>query len=148
MTLFFSRSLKLEVQSSFAHGSRNRMCAPTNWSKFDTSNWLSLLILKFYWSNFKLQLGIHGFCSHFRGQFFPNWFPDASCPWRVFSNFWDLSLKLDMEWVGIELDNNFLKTSMTLTSGVKVSCFNNLNLPRSYAQWLFWCTWPIQRGRK
>ena len=42
------------------HGFRSRMCSPINWPNCDTSNWFSLLILKFYWSNFKLQLGGHG----------------------------------------------------------------------------------------
>ena len=31
-----------------------------NWSIIDTFNWFSFLILKFYWSNFKHQLGGHG----------------------------------------------------------------------------------------
>ena len=34
------------------HGSRDRMWSPINWSKSETSNWYSLLILNFYWSNF------------------------------------------------------------------------------------------------
>ena len=34
------------------HGSRDRMWSPINWSKCKTFNWCSLLIPKFYWSNF------------------------------------------------------------------------------------------------
>ena len=33
------------------HGVLDRMWSPINWSKSKTSNWYSLLILKFYWLN-------------------------------------------------------------------------------------------------
>ena len=34
------------------HGYRDRMWSPINWQESDTSNWYSLLILKFCWLNF------------------------------------------------------------------------------------------------